>query len=158
LRVAVPRPGRILPPDLDSFMATIPSPWLGISLYALVCDDAGRVLLVQRSPLCRFEPGCWEPPGGKPEPGENLSDALAREVCEETGLEIEVGGLAGAVEFAVPGRGRVVALVMNARRTGGVLELNPEHSAHAWASAGELAGYDLGVRFGALPTWLTPRA
>lgn len=55
---------------------------------AVVVDDQGRVLLVQRG----HEPerGRWTVPGGRLEPGETLGQAAVREVLEETGLEIEV--------------------------------------------------------------------
>jgi ADP-ribose pyrophosphatase YjhB (NUDIX family) len=49
----------------------------------------GRVLLVKR----RFEPlaGRWSLPGGALEVGESLAEGLARELKEETGLDVDVG-------------------------------------------------------------------
>ena len=49
----------------------------------------GRVLLIKR----RFEPlaGRWSLPGGAVEVGETLAEGLAREMKEETGLDVEVG-------------------------------------------------------------------
>jgi ADP-ribose pyrophosphatase YjhB (NUDIX family) len=54
-----------------------------------VIMQAGRVVLVKR----RFEPlaGQWSLPGGRLELGETLEAGLAREMLEETGLEVEVG-------------------------------------------------------------------
>ena len=54
-----------------------------------VIVEAGKVLLVKR----RYEPlaGRWSIPGGTLELGETLEDGVAREMREETGLEIEVG-------------------------------------------------------------------
>lgn len=46
----------------------------------------GRELLLSVRPDVRG----WELPGGHPEPGETLERALAREVCEETGLRVDV--------------------------------------------------------------------
>ncbi len=51
----------------------------------------GRVLIAQRLPD-RLLGGLWEFPGGKVEPGETLADCLRREIREELGIEIAVGG------------------------------------------------------------------
>jgi len=54
-----------------------------------VIVKSGKVLLVKR----RYEPlaGRWSIPGGTLELGETLETGVAREMLEETGLEIEVG-------------------------------------------------------------------
>lgn len=46
--------------------------------------------------------GRWSIPGGKLHFGERLEDAVAREVMEETGVSIRIGGLIGVFE-AIPG-------------------------------------------------------
>ena len=69
-----------------------------IAVGAIVVHD-DTLLMVQRA----NDPGkgLWSVPGGRVEAGEFLADALRREVREETGLEVEVGELAGILE--VPG-------------------------------------------------------
>ena len=60
-----------------------------VGVGAVIVDEAGRVLLIRR----RYEPlaGRWSLPGGAVEVGETLEAATAREMLEETGLEVEVG-------------------------------------------------------------------
>ena len=61
-------------------------PYVGVG--AVIVDD-GKALIVKR----RFEPlaGQWSLPGGAVEVGETLESSIAREMLEETGLEVEVG-------------------------------------------------------------------
>jgi ADP-ribose pyrophosphatase YjhB (NUDIX family) len=56
---------------------------------AVVRDATGRLLLIRRGrpPAA----GLWSLPGGRIEPGETSAEAAAREVREETGLEVEIG-------------------------------------------------------------------
>jgi ADP-ribose pyrophosphatase YjhB (NUDIX family) len=64
---------------------------------ALVYDDAGRLLMIRRG----HDPdrGRWSLPGGRIEAGESDTEALVREVREETGLAVEVDDLVGSVEL-----------------------------------------------------------
>ncbi len=59
-----------------------------VGVGAVIIQDA-KIVLVKR----RFEPlaGQWSLPGGRLELGETLEAGLAREMLEETGLEIQVG-------------------------------------------------------------------
>jgi 8-oxo-dGTP diphosphatase len=79
-----------------------------VAVSGIVTDPRGRVLLV------KGDRRGWEPPGGQVELGEDLIEALEREIREESGVEVEavrlVGvysnlgrperGLAGQVNFA----------------------------------------------------------
>jgi A/G-specific adenine glycosylase len=58
-------------------------------IAAGVIWKSGRVL-IDRRPAEGLLGGLWEFPGGKREPGESLDGALAREVREEVGIEIDV--------------------------------------------------------------------
>ncbi len=63
------------------------------AVCAVVCDEARRILLVQR----RIPPrqGEWCLPGGFMELGETPEEAVLRELAEETGLRGKVAGLLG---------------------------------------------------------------
>jgi len=58
-----------------------------VAVAVLILLD-GRVLLARR-PAGKVYAGYWEFPGGKVEPGESVRDALAREIREELGIEVE---------------------------------------------------------------------
>src|ERR1700686_678684 len=68
---------------------------------AVVWNEAGEVLLIRRGKPPRE--GSWSIPGGKVEWGESLTDALIREVLEETGIRVEILGLIEVLESRVPG-------------------------------------------------------
>lgn len=105
---------------------------LRIGCYAVIIDDAGRMLLPHWN-----EGGMsgWTMPGGGMEPGEHPADAAVREVFEETGYHVELDELLGVDNIVIPaedriesGRGPIqgVRLVWRARITGGELTVEQD--------------------------------
>ncbi len=98
-----------------------------VSIKGVVIDD-GRVLLLLN------ERGEWDLPGGRPDPGEDHHTALAREVKEEAGYDVEVGALVDEHVFEViPQRFvRIVAYACALR--GGDPGLSHEHHEIRWVA------------------------
>ncbi|MBL8534632.1 MAG: Nudix family hydrolase [Betaproteobacteria bacterium] len=63
------------------------SGWIEVAAAVIEKDD-GSFLLAQR-PAGKVYAGWWEFPGGKCEPGETPAQALARELHEELGIEVD---------------------------------------------------------------------
>lgn len=57
-------------------------------VVGVIFNQKKEVLIAQRPPHKPFG-GLWEFPGGKVEPGENLLQALQRELFEELGIEVQ---------------------------------------------------------------------
>jgi len=107
-----------------------------VAVGAIVFDEAGRVLLVERGRPPGV--GLWSVPGGKLEYGETLAQAVAREVREETGLVVEVGALACVVERMGDDHHYVILDYM-ARVIGGVLAAADDVRAARFVDEAELA-------------------
>jgi ADP-ribose pyrophosphatase YjhB (NUDIX family) len=116
-----------------------------VAVAAIVFDGEGRVLVIRRGhPPAQ---GQFSVPGGAVEVGETLADACVREVREETGLTIEVLGLAEVVERvqrepAGQVRYHYVILDYAARVTGGVLCAGSDAGEARWVTLDELAALD----------------
>lgn len=113
------------------------------SVFAVVRDDADRILLVRR-----MDDGLWELPGGRVEIGESAVDAVEREVAEESGISIAVLRVAGV--FSDPGHviscprtgenRQQFAVCVHARPVGGTLRPDGvETTEAAWVFVGHLA-------------------
>lgn len=112
-------------------------PQLAVSA-AIFRDD--KVLLVRRarSPARGF----YSLPGGRVEFGESLPAALTREVDEETGLGIEIVGLAGWREVlpSSPGAGHYLIMSFAARWVAREPRLNDELDDFRWLPPDGLGG------------------
>jgi 8-oxo-dGTP diphosphatase len=108
---------------------------------AVVRDAAGRFLLVQRGH--EPEAGRWTLPGGRVEPGESPAAAAAREVAEETGLDVAVGR-----EWLVLERPAGPGVVFEihdfvAEPLGGALRAGDDAADAGWFAPADLAGMPL---------------
>ena len=116
-------------------------PYLAVSA-AIIRD--GKVLVVRRAR--RPALNLYTLPGGAVETGETLTNAVAREVREETSLDIEPVALAGHREvMARDKHGRIerhfVILCFAARWLAGEPVLNDELDDARWIDPSELANY-----------------
>jgi ADP-ribose pyrophosphatase YjhB (NUDIX family) len=116
-------------------------PFLAVSA-AIIRDH--KVLIVRRARKPALN--LYTLPGGAVEAGEALTDAVIREVREETSLAIEPVALAGHREVIVrDAQGRIerhfVILCFAARHLRGEPVLNEELDDARWIDPAELAGY-----------------
>jgi len=108
--------------------------------------DKDRLLLIKRA----FEPssGLWSIPGGMLEVGEELEEAVAREIEEETGIKVEVKELLGVFNFVIRDKnGRVkyhyVLIDFLAKPVGGKLRPSRETLDVRWISLKDVEKYPL---------------
>jgi ADP-ribose pyrophosphatase YjhB (NUDIX family) len=112
-----------------------------LAVSAAIVRD-GRILVVRRARPPAH--GLFSLPGGLVETGETLTEAVRREVAEETGLAIEPIALAGFREAIMrDSEERVerhfVILAFAARWQGGEPILNEEVNEARWVTREELA-------------------
>ena len=86
-----------------------------------IVERQGGVLMIKRDNQVGF--GLWSMPGGYVDRGEVVEEAAAREVLEETGLQVEVKNLVGL--FSEAGH-TVIVVAFAAVETGGRLAAGPE--------------------------------
>lgn len=118
-------------------------PYVGIG--AVIVVD-GKVVLIKRGhePLA----GRWSLPGGAVELGETVQEAVAREMLEETGLEVRVGPPIEVFDRILrddDGRVRYHFVLIDylCWPTGGVLQAGSDVADAVLAGADELEAFEL---------------
>jgi ADP-ribose pyrophosphatase YjhB (NUDIX family) len=115
-----------------------------VAVGAVVGDDQGRLLLVERA-----DSGIWLYPTGWADIGYSPAEVVRKEVHEETGIECEVERLIAVFDGMRQGFSRIplYSLVFLCRATGGTLAAHPLECADVgWFGPDELpsplAGHD----------------
>lgn len=88
-----------------------PAPRIIVVAGLIEGSEPGRYLISQR-PAGSHLAHAWEFPGGKVEAGEAPDQALARELREELGIEVEVGEVFAVGHHVYPPPGREVILMV----------------------------------------------
>ena len=93
-----------------------------VAVGAVVGDDEGRILLVQRA-----DSGVWLYPTGWADVGYSPAEVVVKEVLEETGIECEPLRLIAVLDGQRMGFTRIplYSLVFHCKATGGALEAHP---------------------------------
>lgn len=97
----------------------------------LVFNDKGQALLLRRSVSDEIRPGDFDLPGGRTDKGEAITDTFAREVLEETGLEVYDVCIVRANSAIVEGTNRVWLFCI-AKTKDTAVTLSHEHDAYEW--------------------------
>lgn len=116
------------------------------SVAVLCRDEDGRLLLVRQA-----DSGQWATVGGAVEPDENPRGAARREAKEETGLDVEIGGVldvlggpAFRVRYPNGDETAYVSIVFDATVTGGEAAPDGDETIQVgWFDAPGLAAADL---------------
>ncbi|WP_316574259.1 NUDIX hydrolase [Nocardia canadensis] len=116
-----------------------------VAVSAVVLDGDGRILMIRRTDNDRYSI-----PGGGLEAGETVSEAVAREVLEETGIEVDVSDMVGV--FSNPEHviayddGEVrqeFSICFRARPIGGTLRTSEESKEVLWVAPAALDSLDV---------------
>ncbi|SFD61475.1 NUDIX hydrolase [Bacillus sp. UNCCL81] len=101
-------------------MAIIPSyPKHIVSVFAYLTNSKDEVLLVKT----HWRSDTWELPGGQVEEGESLSEAVSRELLEETGIVIRPVGITGVYYNVTKS---LLSVGFYAEYVGGKLRIQPK--------------------------------
>jgi len=111
-------------------MSTGKEPLHSLVVGCLVRNANDEVLLI------RNHKRGWEIPQGRVEEGENLIDALHREVKEEAGVEVEMGPLAAVWSKVSPSPSALICTFLG-RYTSGDLATSGDSVEARWFSAAE---------------------
>lgn len=149
----IPEPGAgelawLLDPDAYGGAAPAGTQVTRIAAYALCVDEVERILLA-RLTYPEIKAGWWTLPGGGLDFGETPSEAVLRELTEETGLSGEIVSLAGVESWVrrgpVPGGiaddFHAIQIIYRVRITGGRLTNEQDGSTDeaAWFTRAEIA-------------------
>ena len=109
----------------------------GVGAAVVVFDDQERLLLVQRGPEVT-QPGKWSIPAGYVNYGEEIREAAARELLEETGLVAAIGDpVFVATNFHDPEK-LTVGIWFHGTITGGSLQAGDDAVDAGWFALDDL--------------------
>ncbi len=107
---------------------------LQVGVKALIKNERDEYLFIRRDPVKYPETDAhWDIPGGRIDPSEKLTEALAREILEETGLILTgTPKLLVAQDIMVLSKDLHVVRLTYAAMASGQINLSDEHLESMW--------------------------
>lgn len=112
-----------------------------IAQKLVLVNSQGHILLVRKSETHPLLPGKWELPGGISRSGEDLQESLAREIHEETGLDVE-SSVIDALSLVYP-KMYIVMIGYLAVINQADVRLNYENDQYQWVDPKEIGPFEL---------------
>ena len=126
-----------MPKVSQRVVITMPEGLPRIGSALLVRDEANRILLGKRNK--DPQRGSWVIPGGKIRPFESIGEAAARELREETGLDVEVQGRFRVYEIINPPDEHRIVIYSWGKLVGGTARASDDLSELAFFSSDQLS-------------------
>lgn len=110
------------------------TPYVKVAAHGFI-KDGDKFLITQRPLNDDYMPGFWDTPGGTIEFGEKATDALVREIQEETGLTVKTGKIIFCHDHLSNPQRHQFTLVYQCDYLGGEIILDPnEHQGYQWVT------------------------
>jgi ADP-ribose pyrophosphatase YjhB (NUDIX family) len=126
-------------PDAPAANSLVPA------VAAVVRDSEGQILMIRRA-----DNGLWAIPGGAQDIGETVTQAVIREVLEETGIEIEIVSLVGiysdpkhVIAYDDGEVRQEFSICFTAQPIGGELKTSSESKEVLWAKSTHLRNMNI---------------
>ena len=114
----------------------------GLTMRGIIKNDDNEILILKRHPKSKTDPEMWELPGGKVEKGEHFTNALIREIKEETSLDADVGDFCEAVQNDYMHK-RTVQVIMYLENIKGDVKISEEHTDWMWANLEKIKSLEI---------------
>jgi len=114
----------------------------GLTMRGIIKNEDNEILILKRHPKSKTDPEMWELPGGKVEKGEHFTNALVREIKEETSLDADVGDFCEAVQNDYMHK-RTVQVIMYLENIKGDVKISEEHTDWMWANLEKIKSLEI---------------
>lgn len=100
----------------------------------LLFDETDHVLILKRRPNDVHNPGMWDLPGGRLNPGEDPAQGVVRETLEETGITILAPDVPVGIHHFTRQDGQVITMIVYTLRIPQQsVTVSEEHTGYQWA-------------------------
>ena len=103
-----------------------------IGVKAYIIDEQNKMLFIKRKKDNPHNPGTWDHPGGRLNPGEDIIQGLKREIKEETNLEVDVIIPLEAHSFTRQDGQHITLVCFLCKKNSNDFRLSEEHSEYKW--------------------------